>query len=121
MNTATYTCNDGYTLTGDPTRMCQDDGMWSGSPSTCRKLFNMQLSFLFNHTPHAAVDCGSLTITNGTVDTSSGTTFMNTANYTCDPGYMLVGNMMRTCQSDGAWSPAAPTCRGEFISFHIIL
>ena len=52
MNTATYTCNPGYNLTGDATRMCQSDGMWSDSPPTCpRKLPNRQLSFSSNHTP----------------------------------------------------------------------
>ncbi len=32
---ATYTCNTGYTLTGDTTRTCGSDGMWSGKAPTC--------------------------------------------------------------------------------------
>ncbi len=35
MMTATYTCDDGYTLTGDMTRICLADGMWSGAAPTC--------------------------------------------------------------------------------------
>ncbi len=58
-----------------------------------------------------AVDCGDLTDPiNGTVDTSSGTTFNMTATYTCDTGYTLTGYNTRTCGSDGVWMPQAPIC-----------
>ncbi len=56
------------------------------------------------------VDCGPLTVNNGMVDTSSGTTFMNTATYTCNTGYTLVGVNNRTCQADAIWSRTAPVC-----------
>ena len=36
-STATYTCNTGYTINGDTTRMCQADGTWSGSEPTCQR------------------------------------------------------------------------------------
>ncbi len=62
------------------------------------------------------MDCGPLNnITNGVVDTSSGTTFMKTATYTCYLGYMLVGDDSRTCQSNGEWSMAPPVCNGKGI------
>ena len=32
---ATYSCNPGYNLLGDSTRMCQAIGVWSGSIPTC--------------------------------------------------------------------------------------
>ncbi len=59
-----------------------------------------------------AVDCGFLgNPSNGAVDTSSGTTFMLTANYTCNTGYTLTGDMTRICGADAMWMPAiAPTC-----------
>ncbi len=60
-----------------------------------------------------AVDCGPLIVPNGQVSTSSGTTFMNTATYTCDNGYNLIGVSDRTCQANGAWSLTAPTCDRE--------
>ncbi len=74
---------------------------------------------VIKHLP-TAVDCGPLTINNGAVDTSSGTTFMMTAIYTCNTGYNIVGSQSRTCGasgtsgattlSDGVWSQAAPVC-----------
>ncbi len=62
-----------------------------------------------------AVDCGPLQLTNnnGAVDTSSGTTFMMTATYTCNPGYTLTGDMTRTCQANGMWSSSEPACECE--------
>jgi hypothetical protein len=32
---ATYSCNTGYTLTGDDMRTCLETGLWSGSELTC--------------------------------------------------------------------------------------
>ena len=70
----------------------------------------VQYVTLLSHSP-VAVDCGGLPDpTNGQVDTPSGTTFNNTAIYSCDPGYNLNGSMIRTCGVDGSWTPNAPTC-----------
>jgi len=32
---ATYSCDTGYNLVGDSTRVCQATGNWSGSAPTC--------------------------------------------------------------------------------------
>ena len=32
--------------------------------------------------------------------------------YTCDSGYKLIGSKTRTCQVDGTWSGALPSCKG---------
>ena len=62
---------------------------------------------------YTVVDCGSLGAPfNGAVDTSSGTTFMKTATYTCNTGY--AGNTTRTCQADAIWSGSEPTCTRTF-------
>ena len=62
-----------------------------------------------------AVDCGSLTIPdNGTVSHTGGTTFGQTATYSCNIGYNLVGDSNRSCQAEGSWSGSAPTCEGTY-------
>ena len=33
---ATYSCDAGYDLEGNSTRMCQATGMWSGNETTCQ-------------------------------------------------------------------------------------
>ncbi len=34
---ATYTCDTGYTLNGGTTRICESNGMWSGSAPVCQR------------------------------------------------------------------------------------
>ena len=62
-----------------------------------------------------AVDCGNLTNpTTGQVSTA-GTTFGQTATYSCDAGYNLMGSTQRTCQVTGVWSGSAPTCQSMLL------
>ena len=57
------------------------------------------------------VDCNTLTNpANGQVSTT-GTTFGETATYSCNTGYNLVGDSTRTCQATGEWSGSEPTCQ----------
>ena len=60
-----------------------------------------------------AVDCGNLTDpAYGQVNHTAGTKFGQTATYSCNTGYSLVGENTRTCQATGNWSWSAPTCQG---------
>ena len=59
------------------------------------------------------VDCGNLADpTNGSVHHTTGTTIGQTATYSCNTGYNLVGDSTRTCQASRNWSGSVPTCRG---------
>ena len=61
------------------------------------------------------VDCGNLTDpANGSFTLTSGTTFGQTATYSCDTGYNLVGDGIRTCQATGNWSESEPTCQSMY-------
>ena len=65
-----------------------------------------------------AVDCGTLTNpANGQVTLTAGTTFGQTATYSCNTGYYLVRGSTRTCQATGVWSGSAPTCKGMLLSW----
>ena len=60
------------------------------------------------------VDCGSLDDPeNGTVSVPD-TTYNSSANYSCDPGYGLIGDAMRTCLGTGSWSGSEPTCTSKY-------
>ena len=41
------------------------------------------------------------------------------ATYTCNSGFELVGNELRTCLSDGVWSNEEPVCRGIVNWYHL--
>ena len=57
------------------------------------------------------MDCGTLTgPANGQVSHAAGTTVGQTATYSCNTGYNLLGDSTRTCQAAGVWSGHAPTC-----------
>ena len=59
------------------------------------------------------VDCGNLTDpANGSVNHTAGTASGQTATYSCNTGYNLVGDSTRTCQATGNWSGSVPTCEG---------
>ena len=66
--------------------------------------------------PLTVVVCGTLTNpVNGQVSDTAGTTFGQTATYSCSTGFNLVGDNTRTCQATGMWSGSAPTCQGTFM------
>ena len=67
-------------------------------------------------------DCGVLpVVTNGTVDQSGGTLYMDTSRFTCDLGFNLQGTSVRTCGPDGTWDSAQPTCEiaGTIVTFAV--
>ena len=69
------------------------------------------LNCLMAYISTLCTDCGILTNpANGNVDISGGTTYGQTASYECNAGFDLNGVLERTCQADGTWSTAAPTC-----------
>ena len=64
----------------------------------------------------AVVDCGTLNpLADGQVSHTAGTTFGQTATYSCDTGYNLVGDSTHTCQANGMWSGREPTCQSRLL------
>ena len=59
---------------------------------------------------NTVIDCGILLPpTNGFV-TLSGTIFGFVASYSCQSGYVPIGNETRTCQENAQWSGTEPEC-----------
>ena len=62
------------------------------------------------------MNCDTLTKpANGQVSHTGGTIFGQTATYSCNTGYELVGDNTRMCQATGVWSENAPICHGMFL------
>uniref|UniRef100_H0YSS6 Sushi, von Willebrand factor type A, EGF and pentraxin domain-containing protein 1 n=1 Tax=Taeniopygia guttata TaxID=59729 RepID=H0YSS6_TAEGU len=88
-----YSCNEGFLLDGDRSRVCLANGSWSGITPVCR-----------------AVTCPVLLpLPNGRT-TGSDFSFNKAVHYHCNDGYTLQGASTLTCQSDGTWDSEAPHC-----------
>lgn len=78
-----------------------------------------------------AITCPAISApANGQVSFATDTTapydFATVATYTCDTGYGLAGDAIRSCGGDmsnttGVWSGAAPTCEGIHLYIHVFL
>ena len=44
-DTATYSCDSGFTLHGTSIRVCQIGGTWSGTEPTCKKWLKVHMHF----------------------------------------------------------------------------
>ena len=127
---ATHTCDVGYALSGNLRRTCT--GMWSDSSPSCEGICMSALRlFHLNTCMHnyftkieSNIICHDVTQPdNGTVsysenrENSNQTRRIGTiARYSCNTGFVLVGETITTCQSDGndsgIWSGMPPTCQG---------
>ncbi|KAF0314296.1 CUB and sushi domain-containing protein 3 [Amphibalanus amphitrite] len=91
----TYSCKQGYKVTGAAERTCLNTGGWSGLPPSCE-----------------FVDCGPPPPpVIGNVSLPSRATFYGAvAEYSCPDKYQLVGDGQRVCEGEGAWGGELPTC-----------
>jgi hypothetical protein len=89
-----YTCAKGYIRNGQPYRVCESDGQWSGIEPVCEM-----------------IDCGqpkNLEHMNMQVD--EGTLLGATVHYTCERGHKLSGPTSGRCGVDGEWSKTESIC-----------
>ena len=56
------------------------------------------------------MDCGDLDDPENGEVSLTGTILGSEATYSCNRGYVLVGESKRVCQSNGEWSGEAPSC-----------
>uniref|UniRef100_A0A8V5H5C5 Uncharacterized protein n=1 Tax=Melopsittacus undulatus TaxID=13146 RepID=A0A8V5H5C5_MELUD len=89
-----YSCYSGYELLGNPVLSCQEDGAWNGSAPACVSIECTLLSPPEN---------GFLHFTENTLGSA--------VQYTCKPGFTLVGSDTRLCLPSRQWSDAAPYCK----------
>ncbi|KAL4232596.1 hypothetical protein ACF0H5_007286 [Mactra antiquata] len=91
---AYFSCDDGYTLGGVTSVTCQSDATWDGVAPTC-----------------TIKDCGTLSnIANGVLVYTPDTLYQSLAEFSCNTGYTLVGDVSRTCLSSGVWGGNSPIC-----------
>ncbi|CAH1773674.1 unnamed protein product, partial [Owenia fusiformis] len=89
-------CKPGYDLIGSSVTICQDDGMWSGSPAVCEVKTCKPLKKPKNGELMCDKD-----------DFSFGTT----CHIRCIKGYKLIGSKQRRCIGIGMWNGIKAKCR----------
>ncbi|KFQ24018.1 C4b-binding protein alpha chain, partial [Merops nubicus] len=96
--TVTYTCNKDFSLIGEASIHCtadELDGVWSGPAPECK-----------------VVRCKNPEVPNGKRLSGFGHehTYKNTVTFACNPGHLLKGSSVVTCEADSNWKPPLPTC-----------
>ena len=90
---AWYDCNNEYSLVGPRERTCLASGRWTGDQPMC--------------TPRNCQEVRS--IRHGTV-VGSEFSLESSLQFSCDPGYKLVGEAAITCTLEESWSNSPPIC-----------
>ena len=65
----------------------------------------------------AEIDCGDIAHPQNGEVSFSNTTYNSVANYSCNTGYNLTGDVTRTCLNTSLWSDSEPTCISELTYF----
>ena len=106
----TYSCDAGYQLSGSATVTCQASGSWSGIPiCTGKSNFILTILTTFQYDNCTVVSCGVPPDISSGTRTFTGTTFGETAMYSCNNGFALAGSVTITCQASGEWENE-PSC-----------
>ncbi|XP_014669248.1 PREDICTED: sushi, von Willebrand factor type A, EGF and pentraxin domain-containing protein 1-like isoform X2 [Priapulus caudatus] len=93
-DSVTYSCEAGYRLVGDATRVCNMSGEWSALEPRCEK-----------------VVCISEEIEHGAAMSHDHDVVPAMLTwYECDIGYRLVGARVRLCGDDGTFNTTQPIC-----------
>uniref|UniRef100_A0A7N6B1L6 Sushi, von Willebrand factor type A, EGF and pentraxin domain containing 1 n=1 Tax=Anabas testudineus TaxID=64144 RepID=A0A7N6B1L6_ANATE len=90
----TYECDEGYTLNGDATSVCQSDGQWDKPVPRCD---------IISCDPPEDISHGFL---NG-----SSFNYDDVVEYVCFDGYEVVGDPILRCSDQGLWVGTVPHCR----------
>ncbi|CAL8356167.1 unnamed protein product [Merluccius merluccius] len=90
------TCDRGYRLQGKSSVHCLANRRWSGT-AYCRRM----RCHVLHLNPHGRYSC-----THGFVVDSR-------CDFTCDPGYRIIGQHSRTCLADALWSGVEPVCTDD--------
>ncbi|NXV77000.1 ZP3R protein, partial [Atlantisia rogersi] len=93
-----YSCQPGFSLLGDPSVLCTASGNWSLPYPRCA---------VAQCPSPPSIDRGN----HSSHDLEVFTTGM-VVNYSCDPGYSLLGEASIYCTDSGNWSFPPPQCAG---------
>ncbi|XP_067839671.1 sushi, von Willebrand factor type A, EGF and pentraxin domain-containing protein 1 [Heptranchias perlo] len=89
-----YECSSGFLLAGPVRRTCQGNKEWDGEEPQC-----------------VPISCGLPPIPDNGNMTGMNYTFQSLVNYSCNKGFLIEGDLTRTCLANGSWSGEMPECK----------
>ncbi|XP_046905789.1 P-selectin isoform X2 [Hypomesus transpacificus] len=97
-STCSFSCEEGYSLTGDHTLTCLPAGQWTNHTPACEVVQCDALKV-----PHrASMNC---------LDPVKPFSYGSACRFTCDEGFLLSGSNTTHCSSQGNWSQQLPVCQ----------
>ncbi|CAH0548073.1 unnamed protein product [Brassicogethes aeneus] len=94
-----YSCDEGFEMIGRAQLACDIDERWNGPPPRCDPIMCE---------PPVEIPHGVMETTN-----NNETMFGTTVEYTCKPGFNLVGPKTLTCLGNGQYDALPPTCKED--------
>ncbi|XP_059055238.1 uncharacterized protein LOC131849228 isoform X2 [Achroia grisella] len=90
-----YACDEGHLLVGPTTRTCLDTGFYDEFPPVCKR-----------------IECGyPADIPHGVYElVNSSISYLSHVQYSCKPGYEMVGRSRLVCDIDERWNGPPPRC-----------
>uniref|UniRef100_A0A665U3Y9 CUB and Sushi multiple domains 3a n=1 Tax=Echeneis naucrates TaxID=173247 RepID=A0A665U3Y9_ECHNA len=92
-----FSCSAPYMLVGSTTRMCKEDGTWSGSQPRCIE-------------PTRTTCENPGTPDHGFMNYTTGFKVGSRVDFQCQQGHLLQGSTTRLCLPDLTWTGVQPTC-----------
>ena len=90
-----YECEEGYEVKGTRERFCLASGEWTGQEPTCQVIHCQPLPSQMEHGRILGKD----------------TVYNSVVQFSCDPGYELVGPDRITCTQNKHWNDLFPVCK----------
>ncbi|XP_030215653.1 P-selectin isoform X2 [Gadus morhua] len=92
----TFSCDPGYVLVGQASVSCSQEGRWTPALPQC-----IYVECPRPNVPHSSLSSGSW---------RPPFRYRSSMTFSCDPGYVLVGQASVSCSQEGRWTPALPQC-----------
>ncbi|XP_038039267.2 P-selectin isoform X4 [Anas platyrhynchos] len=97
-STCAFLCQPGFELIGPESRECTAMGTWSGETPQCKAI-----TCPMRRAPeHGEMNCSHL---------HDNFSFNSTCNFSCHPGFELIGPESSACTAMGTWSGDTPQCK----------